>query len=165
MKSLVRGIVALLAIGVCGVAAALLFVEAGVYDVTTMTPHTRLVAWATHQTYQQSIERGSANIKMPADLEIAANVEAGAHPYMQTCTTCHGATRYVTEPAAAGHLSGWPVPARGHRQKPAEPDVLDHQEWVEMTGMAAFGKEHDGSTDLEPRRIPAEGAWHFGCGL
>jgi hypothetical protein len=36
---------------------------------------------------------------------------------------------------------------------------------VEMTGMAAFGKEDDGSTDLEPRRIPAEGSWHFGCGL
>lgn len=105
-----------------------------------MTPHTRLVAWATHQTYQQSIERGSANIKMPADLEIAANVEAGAHLYMQTCTTCHGATRYFTEPVAAGHLSGCPVPARGHPQKPAEPDVLGHQEWCRNDWHGGFRK-------------------------
>jgi mono/diheme cytochrome c family protein len=140
MKILVRGVVGLLAVGVCGVAAALLFIDSGIYDVTAMTPHTRLVAWAVHQTYQHAMARDSAGITVPADLETAANVQAGAHLYLETCAMCHGAPGMPPGPLRRGINPSAPFLLAATRKNQPNQMFWVIKNGVKMTGMAAFGK-------------------------
>ena len=140
MKILVRGIVGLLAIGVCGAAAALLFIDSGIYDVTAMTPHTRLVAWAVHQTYQHSMMRDLAGIKVPADLEVAANVTAGAQVYAENCAMCHGAPGVAATPLRRGIDPAAPFLLAATRKNHPNQMSWVIKNGVKMTGMGAFGK-------------------------
>jgi mono/diheme cytochrome c family protein len=140
MKILIRGIASLLVIGVCVVGGAFLFIQSGIYNVTAVMPHTPFVAWALHQTYQHSMERDSASIKAPANLEVAANVEDGAHLYVATCAMCHGAPGVVDTPLRRGIYPSAPFLLAASRKNHPNQMFWVIKNGVKMTGMAAFGK-------------------------
>jgi mono/diheme cytochrome c family protein len=140
MKILVRGLVGLLAIGVCGVAGTFAFIHSGVYNVTATAPHTRLVAWALHQTYRYSMKRDAADIKVPADLETAANIQAGVQLYARNCAMCHGAPGLTPSPLRQGIYPSAPFLLAATRKNAPNESFWVIKNGVKMTGMAAFGK-------------------------
>ena len=131
-------------IGTVGVAAlgGIAYVYSGGYNVAATEPHAPTVRWALDTSYQNSVQTRSDAIEAPADFA-PEMVEAGGSRYAEMCAHCHGAPG--AEPA------GW---SRGMRP---EPPILWHaaSEWdsqevfwlvkngVKMSGMPAFGPDHD----------------------
>ncbi|MFM0227780.1 hypothetical protein [Paraburkholderia dipogonis] len=77
-------LVAALALAIAGiavVAGAFIFIYSGIYDVSAVSGHNPVVAWALHKTYEQSLHRHARGIEVPADLMNRVNVEAGARIY------------------------------------------------------------------------------------
>ncbi len=79
-------------VAVAGAAAGafgLATVGFGLYDTTATGPHDRVVAWALHHTFLNSIRRRSAGISPPPGFS-AAQVAAGFRQYKADCVMCHG---------------------------------------------------------------------------
>jgi mono/diheme cytochrome c family protein len=128
-------LVALMAIG------ALVVVEAGLFDARASTPHSPLVAWATHTTMIRDAQRSARAVAPPATLT-AAQTLAGFRLYDSDCVGCHGA----------------PGVARAHwtdGMTPSPPYLIDApRHWtraqlywivgngVKMTGMPAWSTVH-----------------------
>jgi mono/diheme cytochrome c family protein len=140
MKIFIGGVSALATACVFGVAAAVAFIYSGFYNVTAATPHTRLVGWALHQVYQNSMERDSASIEAPADLGIAANVQSGAQLYNQNCAMCHSAPGTSLSPIGRGIYPSAPILLEITRKNHPNQMFWVIKNGIKMTGMADFGK-------------------------
>lgn len=140
MKNLGIAVSTLLAAVVVGAVAAVAFIYSGFYDVTAATPHTRVVAWAVHQVYQHSMERDSAGIIVPADLETAANVQSGAQLYSENCAMCHTAPGMPLSAVARGINPSAPVLLVIKRKNHPNQMFWVIKNGIKMTGMGAFGK-------------------------
>jgi mono/diheme cytochrome c family protein len=140
MKILIGGVLALVASCVCAVVVALTFIYSGLYDVTAATPHTRLVGWALHQVYQSSMERDSAGIKAPVDLESVANVQSGARLYSENCAMCHSAPGTSLSPIGLGIYPSAPILLAITRKNHPNQMFWVIKNGIKMTGMADFGK-------------------------
>ncbi|HZZ88550.1 MAG TPA: cytochrome c [Caulobacteraceae bacterium] len=70
--------------------AGLVVVETGAFDVRASTPHSPIVAWATHTTMIHAAGRGAAGVRPPAAFT-PADVVAGFRLYDEDCVACHGA--------------------------------------------------------------------------
>jgi mono/diheme cytochrome c family protein len=124
-----------------GAVAALVVVEGGLFDVRASTPHSPLVAWATHTTMIRAAQRNAAAIAAPAAFTPAQTL-AGFRLYDSDCVGCHGA----------------PGVARAHwtdGMTPSPPYLVDApRHWtraelywivangVKMTGMPAWSAVH-----------------------
>ena len=140
MKFLIGGILSFITACVCAGVAALAFIYSGLYDVTAATPHTRLVGWALHQVYQSSMERDSADVKPPADLETAANVQSGAQLYNENCAMCHSAPGTSLSPIGRGIYPSAPILLALSRKNHPNQMFWVIKNGIKMTGMADFGK-------------------------
>ena len=140
IKILIGGVLALATACVFGVVAAAAFIYSGFYDVTAATPHIRLVGWALHQVYQSSMERDSAGIEAPADLETAANVQSGAQLYSENCAICHSAPGTSLSPIGRGIYPSAPILLAITRKNHPNQMFWIIKNGIKMTGMADFGK-------------------------
>lgn len=140
MKNLAVAVSALLAMAIMGALAAVSFMYSGLYDVTAATPRTRVVAWAVHQVYQHSMERDSAGIIVPADLEAAATVQNGAQLYSENCAMCHTAPGMPFTAVARGINPSAPILLAVKRKNHPNQMFWVIKNGVKMTGMGAFGK-------------------------
>ena len=140
MKILIGGVLAIITACACGVVAAVAFIYSGFYDVTAATPHTRLVGWALHQVYQSSMERVSADIEAPADLETAANVQGGAQLYSENCAMCHSAPGTSLNSIGRGIYPSAPILLAIMRKNHPNQMFWVIKNGIKMTGMADFGK-------------------------
>src|SRR5271163_303763 len=140
MKILIGGVLTLVTACVCSIVVALTFSYSGFYDVTAATPHTRLVGWALHQVYQSSMERDSAGILVPADLEIAANVQSGAQLYSENCAMCHSAPGTSLSPIGRGIYPSAPILLALKQKNHPNQMFWVIKNGIKMTGMADFGK-------------------------
>ena len=140
MKFLIGGVLSFITACVCTGVAALAFIYSGLYDVTAATPHTRLVGWALHQVYQSSMERDSAGIKVPADLETAAKVQSGAQLYSENCAMCHSAAGTSLSPIGRGIYPSAPILLTLTRKNHPNQMFWVIKNGIKMTGMADFGK-------------------------
>ena len=82
----------------------------------------------------------SANIQVPADLDVAANVAAGGQLYVQTCALCHGAPGMAPSPLRRGIYPAAPFLLAATRKNHPNQMFWVIKNGVKMTGMAAFGK-------------------------
>jgi mono/diheme cytochrome c family protein len=140
MKIVIGGVLAVAAASVCVVVAALAFIYSGFYDVTAAIPHTRLVGWALHQVYQSAMERDSAAVITPADLETAANVQNGARLYSENCAMCHSAPGEPLSPLGRGIYPSAPLLLAITRKNHPNQMFWVIKNGIKMTGMADFGK-------------------------
>lgn len=122
--------------------SGLIYVYSGSYNVAATEPHFPAMRWALDTSYHASVESRSANIRAPEDFT-PETVSAGAGRYAEMCAHCHGGPG--AEPA------GW---SRGMRPEPPHlwraASEWESQEvfWlvkngVKMSGMPAFGPDHD----------------------
>ncbi len=66
----------------------LAIVETGAFDTAATTPHSALVAWATHTTMIRSVKiRSAAYIAPPLAPQ---DIQTGLGLYETNCVMCHG---------------------------------------------------------------------------
>jgi mono/diheme cytochrome c family protein len=119
------------------------FMYSGLYDVSAVSGHNPLVAWALHKTYMQSLHRHAAGIQVPTDLMTVANVEAGARLYRGNCAACHGAPGQTLSPIGQGILPIAPELLSAKRRNNPQMMFWVIKNGVKMTAMPAFGKTQD----------------------
>jgi mono/diheme cytochrome c family protein len=122
------------------IAGGLAFMESGMYDVSASSGHNPLVAWALHETYMQSLHRHARDVVVPADLDSAENVRAGARLYNSTCVYCHGAPGRELSSIGQGILPLAPPLLDAHRRNNPKLMFWVIKNGVKMTGMPSFGK-------------------------
>jgi mono/diheme cytochrome c family protein len=115
----------------------LVVVETGAFDVRASTPHSTVVAWATHTTMIHATDRGAAQIHAPAAFA-PAQVTAGFRIYDQDCVECHGAPGIARAPWTDGLTPSPPylVDAPRHWTSPELYRIVS--EGVKMTAMPAW---------------------------
>ncbi|PWF55623.1 c-type cytochrome [Massilia glaciei] len=132
----------LLVIAIALLAALLLFVYSGVYNVAASEPHTRAVRWLLETTRNQSIIDRAEAVITPTDLNSEQRTVRGARLYASMCQLCHLAPG--VEPTAL-HRGLNPQPPR------LSAEASEHSSrylfWttkhgIKMTGMPAWGETH-----------------------
>lgn len=124
-------------------AAALIVVYSGAYDVAASKPHSDVVRWSLDTTMRRSVQSRADTLDLQIPEE-GGRLTAAARHYAESCAQCHGAPG--VEPAA------W---SRGMRPEP--PHLVEAaREWsaaevawivthgIRMSGMPAFGEHHSG---------------------
>jgi mono/diheme cytochrome c family protein len=141
MKYVALTLVGVLAVGI---AAALIFVYSGAYNVAATKENSSLKEWLLETTMENSVASQADDIEVP-DLSDDDRLPSGASHYDSMCVACHGAPGRERAEFAA-HLNPEP-PDFG-----AEPEEIE--EWsaaeifwilkhgIEMTGMPAWGPTH-----------------------
>jgi mono/diheme cytochrome c family protein len=142
-------VLALAIAGIAAVAGAFTFVYSGIYDVSAVSGHNPLVAWALHKTYEQSLHHHARDIEVPPDLMTEANVEAGARIYQSTCAQCHGAPGAPLSAVGQGILPLAPQLLGANRRNNPRLMYWVIKNGVKMTAMPAFGKTQDDKTIWE----------------
>ncbi len=125
-------------------AGGLLVIEDGLFDATATTPHSQIVAWATHTAFVNSVTRESAGVRAPPAFT-ADEVRAGFGAYHQDCEMCHGGPGVPRAVWASGMTPTPPfIIDAARRFSPAQLYwIVDHG--VKMTAMPAWrGTESEG---------------------
>jgi mono/diheme cytochrome c family protein len=86
------------------------------------------------------MERDSAGITVPAELETATNVKSGAQLYSMNCAMCHAAPGTSLSPVGRGIYPSAPFLLAATRKNHPNQMFWVIKNGVKMTGMAAFGK-------------------------
>jgi hypothetical protein len=117
------------------VGAAIIF--GGIYDTSAKTQHSKIVAWAIHETMIHSVQRRSAQQDR---LPVSASFWSGVREYEAHCISCHGGPGIDRAAWAKGMLPTPPflVDASSHWSR-AELYNIVH-DGVKMTGMPAWGQ-------------------------
>jgi mono/diheme cytochrome c family protein len=133
----------LIAIVILLIAASLVFIYSGVYNVAATEPHIKPVEWLLNMTLEKSVSRHAKGIEAPP-LSDDSLVQTGFIHYKEMCVTCHGAPG--VSPSEIG---------KGLNPEPPElVEELEESGWnteqlfwitkygIKMTGMPAFGPTH-----------------------
>ncbi|AJE47599.1 c-type cytochrome [Celeribacter indicus] len=143
-RSFGTGIAAgILATLLAALAVWLMVTYTGAYDVSARDAHTDAVRWTFDTTLHRSVASRAEGIELPERSSQDLIAEGAGH-YAESCVHCHGAPG--EEPA------GW---SRGMRPEPprlaevaadwsAEEIYWIVENGLKMTGMPAFGPDHDG---------------------
>ena len=124
------------------IAAALIFIYSGVYNVAADDPHARPVRWVLETTRQRSVDRRADEVVTPDDLSAQTRVEKGAKNYQAMCQMCHLAPGVEPTPV---HRGLNPAPPRLAEEATGMPParlfwIVKHG--FKMTGMPAWGESH-----------------------
>jgi len=117
--------------------AALAVVEGGLFDVAASSPHSPLVAWATHATMIHSVRLRSRGEQLPAPSTDAVNL--GFREYEKDCVTCHGGPGIARAPWVDGMTPTPPYLLDASRLWSAPELFWIVKNGVKMTGMPAWG--------------------------
>ena len=118
------------------------FIYAGVYNIGADAPHSRFVYWALDQFRERAIAHHSRNIALPANLNSAKRVQAGAGLYAEMCTGCHLGPGVERSELSQGLYPQAPELARGNDHSPAQQFwIIKHG--IKLSAMPAWGKTHN----------------------
>jgi len=78
----------LLSLGLIGLVGSSLFIYSGLFPIGADTPHSAPVYWVLEQARERSIERASADIKVPP-LNDPSLLLSGGADYNAMCSGCH----------------------------------------------------------------------------
>lgn len=133
------GLLALFAI------AGLLVIYTGAYNVAASEQHMSLTRWAFDTTMHRSVEQRAAEVSDPGEATPAL-LAKGASEYRAMCQHCHAGPGVKREPWAEGMRPRPPhlVEAAAEWQRNEVFWLIKHG--VKMSGMPAFGAEHDDET-------------------
>ena len=133
--------VALLLVLLAGFAGA--FIYAGVYNVGADEPHWRFVHNTLDTFRDRSVARNAAAIEVPADLNDAKRISAGAGLYAEMCTGCHLGPGLEKTEMSQGLYPQAPELARtGLEDTPAE-QFWTIKHGIKLSAMPAWGRTHD----------------------
>ena len=123
-------------------AAAVVAIYAGLYNIAADVPHTQPVYWLLDTIGQRSVVARARDIVVPNDLDDANRISKGAGQYAEMCSGCHLAPGMKRTEISQGLYPRAPELRRGTDLTPAE------QFWIvkhglKMTGMPAWGVTHD----------------------
>jgi mono/diheme cytochrome c family protein len=116
---------------------ALAIVETGAFDTSASTPHSFLVAWATHTTMIHSVRLRSRGVVPPARFT-GDDVRAGFRLYEADCLSCHGGPGIARGRLAAGMNPTPPYLLDAARKWPPAQLYQIVRNGVKMTGMPAW---------------------------
>lgn len=138
MKIAIGILISLLVAALAAISAA----YTGLYDVSALSPHSRIAGWYLSTASRAAIKRGAVGIAIP-DTADKALVMAGINDYEAMCVGCHGAPGKRPGPVGLGLNPPAPV-----LQESAERMSVAELFWVtkhgiKMTGMPAWGATHD----------------------
>ena len=115
-------------------AAAVVVIYAGLYNIGADVPHTQPVYWLLEQVRDRSIEVRARNIITPNDLADANRISKGAGQYAEMCSGCHLAPGMKRTEISRGLYPRAPE----LRRNPCRA-VLDCQARCENDGHASLG--------------------------
>ena len=126
------------------VVVAILYYFFGLYNVSATKPHPTIVNTIFHMIAERSIQRNSASLEIPYDVEDKDIYVEGFKEYEEMCVQCHGAPG--VEPSSTG--KGLFPPAPKFPEKELYEYSLKDIFWVtkngvKMTGMPAYGPTHE----------------------
>jgi mono/diheme cytochrome c family protein len=124
------------------VAAAVVAICAGLYNVAADIPHTQPVYWLLETVRERSVAAKARDIIVPNDLTDANRISKGAGEYAEMCSGCHLAPGMKRTEISRGLYPRAPELRRKSDLTPAEQFwIVKHG--VKMTGMPAWGVTHD----------------------
>jgi len=123
-------------------AAAVVAIYAGLYNIAADVPHTQPVYWLLDTIRHRSVVTRARDIVVPNDLDDANRISKGAGQYAEMCSGCHLAPGMKRTEISQGLYPRAPELRRGTDLTPAE------QFWIvkhglKMTGMPAWGVTHN----------------------
>jgi mono/diheme cytochrome c family protein len=119
----------------------LIFMYSGIYNVAADEPDNPLIAWAMKTTREHSIDAGTDQVNVPADLASVPSEEGMKH-YHTTCEMCHGAPGIKQSEIGKGL---YPKPPELHKEaRELTPETIFWivKHGIKMSGMASFGGTH-----------------------
>ncbi len=132
-----------LLVAVLIIASALYFVL-GRYDVSATKPHPGIVNTFFHMIAERSIQRNSASLVVPYDIDDKDIYVEGFKEYEHMCVQCHGAPGVEASATGKGLF---PPPPKFPEEKLYEYSLKDifwvTKNGVKMTGMPAYGPTHE----------------------
>lgn len=124
------------------VAAVLIFIYSGWYNVAANVPHWDLTFNALATIVDRSVEHHSEEIRLPAEKD-GKLLDIGFEHYHSMCRLCHGAPGYEKEEFAKGLYPNPPnLTDRGIQQAPDQELFWVIQNGIKLTGMPAFIVTH-----------------------
>ena len=128
---------------VVGMAAAVLFIYSGLYDISATTPHFDITYRVMETVREQSVKRMARDVQVP-ELDDPEKVHAGFRNFHAMCVTCHGAPGQ--EPSELGKGLYPKAPSLvdvSKRRTPAEIFTIIKR-GIKMSGMPAWESTHSG---------------------
>lgn len=122
-------------------AAASAFIYTGAYNIGADAPHSHAVYGLLEGLRERSVRSHARQIAVPADLNDAKRVAAGAGLYAEMCTGCHLGPGLERTEMSQGLYPSAPEFARGDDLSPAE-QFWTIKHGVKLTAMPAWGKTH-----------------------
>lgn len=139
----VRAAITILGFAIIAVAALLIYIYSGIYDIGADDHHTALVAKLLTSLREHSIAQRTADITVP-NLEDPTLILKGAGQYAAMCTGCHLKPGVANSEIRPGLYPEPPNLAK----VPVSPGtafwVIKHG--IKMSGMPAWGATHDDQT-------------------
>jgi mono/diheme cytochrome c family protein len=123
-------------------AAVVVAIYAGLYNIAADVPHTRPVYWLFETVRDRSVTARARDIVVPNDLDDANRISKGAGQYAEMCGGCHLAPGMKRTEISRGLYPRAPELRRKTNLTPAEQFWLV-KHGVKMTGMPAWGVTHD----------------------
>ena len=138
----------LLILAILGSASAATVLYSGIVNVAADEPHSAMVYWMLEQVRENSIEKASADIKVP-NLEDADLLLAGGADYNFMCASCHLQPGQKESDMSVGL---YPAPPNftlenEEHEEDKNSEAKQHfwviKHGVKASGMPAWGKTHD----------------------
>lgn len=125
-------------------AAALVAIVAGAYNVAATERHTSIAERALDAAFRNSVQRRARGITAPELTR--AMIDAGAPEYKAMCAHCHGGAGEARAQWAEGMRPEPPALAEAADEWRAAEVFWLVKHGAKMTGMPAFGPTHDDAT-------------------
>ena len=124
------------------IAAVGVFPFTGIYNVSAVAGHTRVVAWYLEEIMENSVEAHAGGIVVPADLDTERNMTVGYGHYHEMCVGCHGAPGEGRNEIGLGITPLPPLLVESADEWTTGEVFWIVQQGIKMAGMPAFGPTH-----------------------
>jgi mono/diheme cytochrome c family protein len=125
------------------VAAAVILIVSGVYDIAATSHHWPLTTWAMEKARVWSIKEHAAGIQEPAALDAPDKLAAGTAHFAAHCAVCHGAPGVPRGEIADGLYPQPPNLAVMVNRYTAPQLFWIVKHGIKMTGMPAWSDHSD----------------------
>ena len=145
-----KSIKLLLSVGLVGLVGVSLFIYSGLFPIGADTPHSAPVYWVLEQARERSIERASADIKVPS-LEDPSLLLSGGADYNDMCSSCHLKPGQKESDMSLGLYPAPPnlsldhseAHQHGDKNEKARKRFWTIKHGIKASGMPAWGITHD----------------------
>lgn len=126
------------------IVVAIFYFFLGRYDVSATKPHPTIVNTLFHMIAERSIQRNSASLVVPYDVDDRDIYVEGFKEYEEMCVQCHGAPGVEPSSTAKGLFPSPPkFPSEEFNEYSLKDIFWVTKNGVKMTGMPAYGPTHE----------------------